>query len=606
MNAPDIHRRDLLRELILPTVLFAALGGMTWAVRGSSGFGAVKGCVFAGVMWGAAWWFISLEPSGQEARRYASGWIVLALTVGIGVSGARGWMQWPSFFDGVLLTNYEKGESVPIPRIYGFIWLFIAGVPWAGLGACLLAWCAAGRPLRAWEWSLRIACGFGMAYVLGTLLFDHYPNVFLPLYGSLKERYRDVQANPNLRRLIGDNRLALQHLGFYLGFLLFEAGRKDWRNVKLILTVGLVNGLGWSLCQNWKWAPGVWPHANVNWWRCWESSGGISIGVAYGLAFYLVNRRLSVEEKAALATASTTRTPYLVWLGGFVFMLALAWFMESQLQRVAGGRRGELWAHAGQIYFGLVIAYGVACTVRYFVVGHGLSDQERAERLAEGRPDLDWLLVYLSLLAMVGLFMAAELRGWSGWFVKGEYHPWHGYLYLGMLAAFGIAYYLLGLRRSAGGASLAAPPQVVPDLNLERLGVYLGLLLGLGLSIKNGSRGWANIYPKMFPEGENYWGEVFWRVIGPLMLVCLVILLVGRLFSAGSRSAKAGLFPGAFWLIALVLIVQNLIAQMITGPLSDRRELEFNIYYLVLLLISGTILAYFQIVKARTLSWNSG
>ena len=260
MGSIDASRRDLLHDFFLPTLLFAALGGMTWAVRGSSGFGAVKGCVFAGVTWGAAWWFLALDPSGKAKRRYASGWIILALTVGIGISGSRGWMQWPSFFEGILQTNHAKGEFVPIPRTYGFIWLFIAGVPWAGLGACLLAWCGSGRPLRAWEWSLRIGCGFGMAYLLGTVLFDRFPNVFLPLYDALKDRYQDLEANPNLRRLIGDNHLAIQHLGFYLGFLLFEAGRKDWKNVKLILTVGLVNGLGWALFQNWKWAPGLWPN----------------------------------------------------------------------------------------------------------------------------------------------------------------------------------------------------------------------------------------------------------------------------------------------------------------------------------------------------------
>ena len=94
------NRRDLTHDLILPTLLFAALGGMVWAVRGCSGFGAMKGCIFAGVTWGTAWWFIAREPAGRQTRRYASGCIILALTVGIGLSGARGWMQWPRTNDG--------------------------------------------------------------------------------------------------------------------------------------------------------------------------------------------------------------------------------------------------------------------------------------------------------------------------------------------------------------------------------------------------------------------------------------------------------------------------------------------------------------------------
>src|SRR6266403_2229780 len=79
-------RRDLAHDFALPTLLFAALGAMTWAVRGCSGFGAMNGCVFAGVTWGTAWWFIARDPNGQQSRRYSSAWIILALTVGIGIS----------------------------------------------------------------------------------------------------------------------------------------------------------------------------------------------------------------------------------------------------------------------------------------------------------------------------------------------------------------------------------------------------------------------------------------------------------------------------------------------------------------------------------------
>src|SRR6185369_17853217 len=93
-----VPTRNFAHDLVLPTVLFMALGAMVWAVRGSSGFGAVNGCVFAGVTWGVAWWFIAREPAARQSRPYSSGWIILALTVGIGLSGARGWMQWPSFF----------------------------------------------------------------------------------------------------------------------------------------------------------------------------------------------------------------------------------------------------------------------------------------------------------------------------------------------------------------------------------------------------------------------------------------------------------------------------------------------------------------------------
>ena len=428
--------RDLVHNLLLPTLLFASLGGMTWAVRGCSGFGAVNGCLFAGVTWGTAWWFIAREPGRRQSRRYNSGWIILALAVGIGMSGARGWMQWPSFFDGRLMIDYGAGKFVPISRTYGFIWLFIAGMPWAGLGACMLAWCGSRRPFPAWLWAVRLGCGLG-AMFFASFLFYHLPQVFLPLYGTLKAQYADLHANPSLRRLFGDNRSAIQHLGLYLGFLLFEVGRRDWKNVKLIVSVGVLNGLGWALCQSWKWADRVWPDGHFNFWRCWESSGGISIGIAYGVAYYLANRPMAEPEMA----------------------------------------------------------------------------------------------------------------------VQGVSRP-----------------------------------------NLERLGAYLGLLLGLGLSIRNGLKGWCNIYV----GNEDYWSGVLWIIIGPLMLVCLAAIIYRILRRPLPKAFEGDVFPHAYRLVWLMLIVQNVIAQLITGPWSSWSEVAFSIYYLLLFFISAVILYHYHFLKTHS------
>lgn len=157
--------------------------------------------------------------------------------------------------------------------------------------------------------------------MLARVLFDRSPGLFLPLYQALMAQYADLEANPNLRRLIGDNRAALVHLGCYLGFLGYEAVRRDWKNVILIATVGVVNGLGWAVCQNWRWAPVLWPQTNFNWWRCWESCGGISIGAAYGLAYYLVNRRTSSEAIAPGDVAAANPHPNLERFGTYLGLL---------------------------------------------------------------------------------------------------------------------------------------------------------------------------------------------------------------------------------------------------------------------------------------------
>jgi hypothetical protein len=428
---------NLVNDLLLPTLLFMALGGMTWAVRGSSGFGAVNGCVFAGVTWGAAWWFISRDPAAEQSRRYSSAWIVLALTVGIGISGNRGWMQWPSFFEGHLQLNSPQGRFAPIPRSYGFLWLFIAGVPWAGIGACLLAWCARKTRLRPGDWGLRLGCGLAGA-VLARALFEKFPDLFLPLHQKLAAEYADLQTNPNLRRLIGDNRAALLHLGCYLGFLGYELGRRDWKNVKLISIVGVVNGLGWAVCQNWRWAAHVWPQANFNWWRCWESCGGLSIGAAYGLAYYAVNRR-------------------------------------------------------------------------------------------ERKPD-------------------------------------------------------------TGYSPLSYQPSFP---RLEKFALHSALLLGLGLSLKNGLKGWANIYL----GNEEYWNSLLSRIIGLPLLLAWVTLAIRMRLKPLVIAANGDLFPNAYAMVWIVLLLQNVIAQLVTGPATVSNEMAFKIYYLLLMLLSAVILHFFYVTR---------
>lgn len=486
---------DLAHDLVLPTLLFAALGGMTWAIRGCSGFGAVAGCIFAGVTWGAAWWFIAREPGPEQPRRYSSGWIVPAVTLGIGLSGGRGWMQWPSFFEGRLMTDAAHGQFVPISKTYGFLWLFLAGVPWAGLGACGLAWCGSLRETRIWHWAIRIACGAGGA-ALAHHLFVSYPQHFLPLYQSLESKYHDLHANPSLRRLINDCGATLLHLGVYAGFLLYEVGRKDWKNAVLILTVGLLNGVGWAACQNWKWADRIWGAGSFNFWRCWESCGGISIGIALGIAYFLVNRRMSERERAIASSARATKGP-----------------------------------------------------------------------------TFEWLVVYCGLALLLAPLVRPQLGGWAN-------------ACFGVVLLFGIAYYVV-----YRGADVAGDRG--GDANLERWGLYLGLLAGLGLSIRNGLKGWFNIYR----GNEEYWSRVLWQYLGPVFLVCLIAIGLWILFHPLRRNSEGDPFPHAYALIWLVLIVQNAIAQLVTGPHGHWTETAFSIYYALLFALTAIIVFHFQSMK---------
>lgn len=578
------RRSDLTHDLFLPTLLFMAMGGMTWAVRGCSGYGASAGCIFAGVMWGAGWWYLSHETYGPQTRRYHSAWIILALTLGIGFSGSRGWMQWVHFWNNKLYTDYAAQEFVDIPRYYGYIWLFIAGMPWAGIGACLLAWCSPKREMRVWDWILRIAFGVGGGY-LGLYLFRLLPDVFLPLHSTMAAQYDDLKMNPSLRRMINDNRSAIMHLGYYLGFLLFEVVRRDWKNVILISTVGILNGLGWAAFQNWEFHSYLWPNEKFNFWRCWESSGGLSIGFALGIAYYLVNRPMSNEEAAELQSRPSLMAPTFEWFVVFSGLMAYSsLFLRGQTASKSFPQGISTYCLLILQIFAVVYYVGYR---RY----RGDSSESTAKtsngRFAE------------SAAVVVGLGNAAllffpELYRFAFQGQPGERGEMQIAFYWTLLAFNLLALGWWYVNRSTFNQERILTASSECEPNLERLGLYLGLLFGLGHSARSGLKGWFNIYLK----NEDFWSEVLWKIMGPLLILAVLGIVLRILLKPLPKGFSGVLFPHSYEAIWLVLIVQNILALMVTGPLSNWSETQFAFYYVQLFLLTAVIVAHYRLLKS--------
>ena len=217
----------------------------------------------------------------------------------------------------------------------------------------------------------------------------------------------------------------MTHLVHYLGFLTYEAVRREWKNTVLIVTVGLVNGIGWALCQNWEWAKGIW------------GSGALNSGDAG-------------NPRAGSAWASPT-----------------AWRTTSSTAR---------WTTRSE------------------------SPWNRGTRSPAER---EWLLVYFGLTGLLWYLLGPHMGGWKN-------------LYCGTALLIGVAYVARYWR---------APAEDAHD-TLERLGLYLGLLTGLGLSLRNGLKGWFNIYR----GNEDYWSRRLWEYLGPVYLACLAAILLWVLF----------------------------------------------------------------------------
>ena len=654
--------RNLAHDLVLPTLLFSALGAMAWAVRGCAGAGGMNAHVAPGFVWGTAWWFLSRDGDGEYVRRYSSGWIILAVTAGFAIAGERGWMQWHHFYDGHLSLNYAKQDYTPIARWYGSLWYFIAGSAWAGLPACFLAWCATQRPLRAWEWTLRIACGLAGGY-LAWRLFARFPQYVLPLYDQLEPKYHDFHANPSLIKLYRDCASSARHVGFCLGFLLFELARKDWKNIILVLTVGIINGAGWGALQNWKWFPSVWPGAAFNNGRCWEACGGVSIGIGLGAAYFLVNQRATVTRLAGDDERTAGASPARLWALTGALLAVIGWTQfwppAIDLRRPAPEHLAE-WSI--MVCGAICIAFGALFLVAAIACARS-RQQETARRRIVWWGDwcalllLGWFVrtqlvntysdepadgamggwfgpanIYFAILLSYACMQLA--RGWrspgakperkTSWSLDGlaAYGSlgvvllwcigvgmgtsWHAVVYLGLVGlAFGAAYRMLSARNpDTPIVQAASTAPLAEDPNLERWGAFLGFLYGLGLTARKGLKGWFSIYR----GHEEYWDGLFWNWIAAAMLLCMVIAAIWILIRRLPRGSTGDALPHAYGMVWLMLITQNVLAQAVTGPLTGSStawiEFVFSVLYLILFPLTAVIVYHVQYARAHRLRDN--
>lgn len=115
------------------------------------------------------------------------------------------------------------------------------------------------------------------------------------------------------------------------------------------------------------------------------------------------------------------------------------------------------------------------------------------------------------------------------------------------------------------------------------------------MSIRNGLKGWFNIHV----GNEEYGGQRLWDDLGPADLACLAAIAVWVLFRPRPARPGGERFPHADGLMWLLLLVQNVIAQLVTGPHSQWSEMAFSPYYLLLFCISAVIIFPYQAMRRR-------
>lgn len=270
-----------------------------WAIRGSGGFGGPRGGLYAGFAYGLFWYVLSREDAREKSRRYSSPWVILAIFAGIGVASARGWMQWAHWVQGTFYVDFPS-ESLPINPVHGYAWWFLAALSWGGLGAIFLAWTGSKEPPTARDWGLRFLLG-GVGTGVAGLLFAFFPQAFLPHYAQL-DAYATATC-PQCHDPYKDNLATWSFLGCWAGFVAYEIFKRDWRNVKLVLTIAGLTGLTWVGFQAWHfvddWLLSVDPGVRWDWWKGWEILSGMGIGIAYAVGWALWNQPLPPDHPEA-------------------------------------------------------------------------------------------------------------------------------------------------------------------------------------------------------------------------------------------------------------------------------------------------------------------
>ena len=97
------HReaRTGVGEWSLAMLLFASIGAITWAIRGSAGWGGIEGTILPGMTWGLLWCYLC-HRKGIDARG-----IPLWLGLGIALGGELGYGQYVSW----IRSRFEVGDG---------------------------------------------------------------------------------------------------------------------------------------------------------------------------------------------------------------------------------------------------------------------------------------------------------------------------------------------------------------------------------------------------------------------------------------------------------------------------------------------------------------
>lgn len=403
--------------------IMGLMGAFFWAIRGTSGYGGAQGGLLAGLGWAILWYLFSTLDGQARLRPYGHARMIAAITFGIAFGGMTGYGVYIAWLQGKFYLNYPDGVRAIAPWT-GYAMLFLCGLHWGGVAGAFMAWCAPRAPLGWRGWAARIGAGILGAIIAG-IIVRVFPQYFLPFY---HEGLYDVAENATCRRAVGSIRNIAPHIGLFLGFLTFEAARRDRRAVAMMLVMALGFAIPFTIGGYWQTMHGsAW---KLDWWKNWEMSIGLGGGLAFGLAFYLFNR----PEGAAPQPVTVKEC---IWGAGLTI-----WFASFTIFRNAyiGFTKIHALEWPGWISIVLSLLFLIPATIAYIRYIQRVSKNP-------GTMPLSWRVCFLVLLLIVAAGFTVSIHA--------ESLPWNRLLialYTGYIGVSAALWLLLarGVRNPSG------------------------------------------------------------------------------------------------------------------------------------------------------------
>lgn len=371
-------------------LLFGSMGAITWAIRGTSGWGGIDGTLVPGLTWGLLWYYLC-RRKGLDARG-----IVLWLGLGIALGGELGYGQYVSWIRGSFAT---AAGPVPISPWTGYLWFAVCGIGWAAPGGILLGW-ALHAGVSSGKWTVRIlmllvllvilfnaplpGLGTGVVSWVGTQIARTVPGLLFPLAGT---GLYAGELDHNLVRTIYTNTQNAGVMAWWLCALLLAALQRDRATFVCGLVLGAGFGLGLALGSVWCLGYTIAPNY-IDWWKMWELHAGFNLGIPYAFLWYWAVRRTarSMPEGDALPVSSVASTgtgpAIFMAAGGFVLifvagaeyflwtgLLLALFFAASMILLTKPNNSGGGPQHAEELRKRVLLVYSAFLLV--FILIHG-------------------------------------------------------------------------------------------------------------------------------------------------------------------------------------------------------------------------------------------